>query len=160
MSSARLRKSHSSFFIDNRLRVRFVSRGTGCVKVCRRGRWVKLNRLGFAGNARHHGLGHIQYCQRSPCRLWITMSRARDRRRQWGIWYLVSNRGLPARRAAAEYARRGCCEIVFPQMTKAHFFTSRAGRDHVADFDLPVVDDHAVDQQLDQLPPPGEVQLG
>src|SRR5215204_2645102 len=44
------------FDLLNELKVRFVIRVKGCVKVCRRGRWVKLNRLGFITRARHRDL--------------------------------------------------------------------------------------------------------
>ena len=117
------------FALLDELRVRFVIRVKGCVKVCRRGRWVKLNRLGFVGNARHRDLGRIGYCERSPRRLWISMSRARGRGRRWGVWYLVSNRGLPARRAAAEYGLRWSCEAGFKDAKWwLGFKQSRVGR--------------------------------
>ena len=38
------------------------------------------------------------------------MSRARDKKGQWGIWYLVSNQHLRARQAAKEYSFRFGCE--------------------------------------------------
>jgi hypothetical protein len=95
------------------LGLRFVIRVKGCVKVCRRGQWIKLNRLRFITNARHRDLGRIDYCERTPRRLWVTMSRARQRGGGWGIWYLVSNRPLSARQAAAEYGCRWSCEAGF-----------------------------------------------
>jgi hypothetical protein len=98
------------FDLLQQLKIRFVIRVKGCVKVRRRGRWVKLNRLRFVTQARRRDLGRIEYCQRSPRRLWVTMSRARDNNRRWGVWYLVSNRRLSARRAATEYAFRFACE--------------------------------------------------
>jgi hypothetical protein len=36
-------------------------------------------------------------------------------------------------------------------MTKTHLLAACRGRDHVADLDLLIRDDHAVDQQFDQL---------
>jgi hypothetical protein len=50
-------------------------------------------------------------------------------------------------------------EIVFTQMTKAHFFTCGAGWDDVTDFDLPVTNDHAINEQFDQLPALGEIEF-
>jgi hypothetical protein len=59
----------------------------------------------------------------------------------------------------SHFARRWMVEIVFTQMTKAHFFTSRAGRDDVTNLDLAIIDDHTINQQFDQLPALGEVEL-
>ena len=101
------------FDLLQRLRIGFIIRVKGSVKVCLSRQWLKLNRLRFATCSRHRDLGRIQYCQRSPRRLWVTMSRARDRHGQWGVWYLVSNRALGAKRAAAEYAFRFACEAGF-----------------------------------------------
>ena len=42
-------------------------------------------------------------------------------------------------------------EIVFTQMTKEGIFTIGVGRNHVADFDLVVVNDNTVNEQLNQL---------
>jgi hypothetical protein len=42
-------------------------------------------------------------------------------------------------------------EIVCAQMTKTRVFAVLGGRDHVADLDLFISDDHAVDEQFDQL---------
>ena len=42
-------------------------------------------------------------------------------------------------------------EIVCAQMTKTRMFAVGGGRDHVADLDLFIGDDHAVDEQFDQL---------
>ena len=53
----------------------------------------------------------IRYCESSPQRLWITLSRARDKKGAWGIWYLVSHRPLRAQQMALEYGYRfGCAE--------------------------------------------------
>ena len=51
-------------------------------------------------------LGRLAYCESAPPRLWVTMSRARDRTGQWETWYLIANRGRRAQATAAEYARR------------------------------------------------------
>jgi len=42
-------------------------------------------------------------------------------------------------------------EIVCAQMTKTREFAVGGGRDHVADLDLFIGDDHAIDKQFDQL---------
>jgi conjugative relaxase-like TrwC/TraI family protein len=47
-------------------------------------------------------------------------------------------------------------EMVFPQLTKGRVRAVGCGWQHIADLDLVVGDDHAVDEQLDQQPPLGE----
>jgi hypothetical protein len=91
----------------------FIIRVKGCVKVYHHGHWVKLNCLRFVTYMRHRDLGRISYCQRSPRRLWVTMSRGRNKGGHWGIWYLVSNRSLSARQAGAEYNFGFACEAGF-----------------------------------------------
>lgn len=44
-------------------------------------------------------------------------------------------------------------------MTKDEFFALGAGRDHVADLHLPIVDHDPVDEQLDQVPALSEAQF-
>lgn len=95
------------------LKVEFIIRVKGSTKVCLRGHWCKLNTLSFAGNTRRRNLGHLAYCESSPQRLWVSMSRARDRNGQWGIWYLVSNRARRAGAMAEEYGHRFGCEEGF-----------------------------------------------
>jgi len=95
------------------LGLNFVIRVKNSTKVCYGGHWSKLNQVRFAGNARRRNLGRIQYCASAPRWLWVTMSRARDKQGQWGIWYLVSNQPLRAARMAAEYGYRFCCEEGF-----------------------------------------------
>jgi hypothetical protein len=97
----------------DQLQINYLIRVKGNVKVFRGGHWIKLNRLRFVGNARRRNLGRLPYCQRSPRRLWMTMSRARDKQSKWGVWYLVSNQPLRAEQAAAEYSFRFSCEEGF-----------------------------------------------
>jgi hypothetical protein len=52
------------FALLQQLRVRFVIRVKGCIKVCFRREWRKLNRFGFRGNHRHQTLGHLLYCEK------------------------------------------------------------------------------------------------
>lgn len=101
------------FALLDALRIRFVIRVKGSTKIERRGRWVKLNTVGFAGNTRRFGLGRIGYCESAPCRVWINLSRARTKKGTWGVWYLASNFPLRAGRAAEEYGRRFTCEEGF-----------------------------------------------
>lgn len=101
------------FKLLNTLRVRFTIRVKCDIKVCLNGKWVNLNTLGFQRNSRHRTLGWVEYCQSSPHRLQVTMSRARNKDCQWETWYLVSNTRLKARKAAEEYAHRFGCEEGF-----------------------------------------------
>lgn len=101
------------FELLDQLQIKYIIRVKGSTKVNYRGNWLKLNRLRFEGNARRRSLGRIEYCHNSPRKLWITMSRARDKKGQWGIWYLVSNLPLRAEQAAHEYSRRFGCEEGF-----------------------------------------------
>lgn len=101
------------FELLNRLRIKYIIRVKGSTKVRYRGQWIKLNRLRFVGNTRRRNLGRIEYCHSSPRRMWVTMSRVRDKKGQWGIWHLVSNLSLRAERAATEYGFRFSCEEGF-----------------------------------------------
>ena len=101
------------FALLQQLRVRFVIRVKGSVKVCWHREWRKLNRCGFHGNCRHHSLGHLLYCQKSPRRLWVHQSRARNKAGHWETWFLVSNFARTTRQAATEDAQRFSCEEGF-----------------------------------------------
>ena len=101
------------FELLEELDVTFFIRVKGSVKICLWQSWHKLNLLGFAKNARTRNLGKRLYCESSPHRLFITMSRARNRKGKWGIWYLVSNCSYRAKAAANEYAYRFGCEEGF-----------------------------------------------
>src|SRR5215471_8355046 len=95
------------------LRVAFLIRVKKSTKVCVDGTWRKLSTLGFVGNTRRLALGRLLYCAHAPQALWLTMSRARDKQGQWGLWYLVSNRPYTAQKAVGEYGRRPGCEAGF-----------------------------------------------
>jgi Transposase DDE domain len=95
------------------LGVEFIIRVKGSTKVCVQGQWRHLHTLGFVGNTRQRNLGRLAYCESAPHRLWVTLSRARDAKGQWEIWYLISNRPRRAQATAAEYARRFGCEQGF-----------------------------------------------
>ncbi len=95
------------------LGVAFIIRVKGSTKVYFQRQWCKLHTLRFVGNARQRNLGWLAYCERAPHRLWVTMSRARDRTGQWDAWYLIANRCRRAQATAAEYARRFGCEEGF-----------------------------------------------
>jgi hypothetical protein len=97
----------------DQLKIHYVLRVKGNVKVFCDGCWTKLHQLRFIGNARRRNLGRLPYCERSPRRLWMTMSRARDKQDNWGVWYLVSNQRLRAEQAATEYGFRFDCEEGF-----------------------------------------------
>jgi len=98
------------FALLDDLKINYVIRVKGGVKVFYRGEWVKLNTIRFEGNARRRSLGQLYYCQKSPRRLWITMSRARNKKGDLETWRLVSNLKLRAEPMAREDAFRFCCE--------------------------------------------------
>ncbi len=95
------------------LGVEFIIRVKGSTKVYFQGQWRQLHTLCFEGNARQRNLGHLAYCESSPHRLWVSMSRAREAKGQWELWYLISNRPRRAKVTAVEYARRFGCEQGF-----------------------------------------------
>jgi hypothetical protein len=95
------------------LGVEFIVRVKGCTKVCVQGQWRALSTLGFAGNSRQRTLGRVAYWESAPHRLWVTLSRARDAKGQWELWYLIANRSRRAHATAAEYGRRFGCEQGF-----------------------------------------------
>jgi hypothetical protein len=101
------------FALLQELGVRFVLRVKSCIKVCWPQQWRKLNQIGFAGNTRRRTLGQLFYCEKSPRRLWVHQSRARNRAGQWETWSLVSNHARTAQQATQEYARRFSCEEGF-----------------------------------------------
>ena len=68
---------------------------------------------GVVGNAHQRTLGRLAYCESTPHRLWVTLSRARNAKGQWEIWYLSANRLRRAQGTATEYARRFGCEQGF-----------------------------------------------
>lgn len=95
------------------LGVEFILRVKGSTKVCVQGQWCALGTLGFAGNSRQRNLGCVAYCESTPHRLWVTISRARNTTGGWELWYLIANRSRRAQATAAEYARRFGCEQGF-----------------------------------------------
>jgi hypothetical protein len=95
------------------LGVEFVIRVKGSTKVCVQGRWRALGTLGFVGNARQRTLGRVPYCESTPHRLWVSLSRVRTMTGQWEQWYLISNRWRRAQATAIEYGRRFGCEQGF-----------------------------------------------
>jgi hypothetical protein len=98
------------FALLDDLKVNYIIRVKGTVKVLYHGARVKLNTLRFEGSVRRRSLWRMEYCQRSPRRLWMTMSRARDKKGKWCICHLVSNLPLRAEQAAKEYGFRFGCE--------------------------------------------------
>lgn len=99
--------------VFKQLRVGFVIRTKGNIKVYYNQQWQKLNQLRLPRNQRRRSLGRLRYCQCDPRRLYVTQSRKRDRKGKWGIWYLVSNRPMTAEQTTYEYGRRFSCEEGF-----------------------------------------------
>jgi hypothetical protein len=95
------------------LGVEFIIRVKGSTKVAWQGRWRALHTVPFVGNTRQRNLGRLAYCASAPHRVWVTLSRVRETKGQWEVWYLIANRGRRAHTTAAEYARRFGCEQGF-----------------------------------------------
>lgn len=95
------------------LKIHFVIRVRQDVHVCFRQQWQALKKIRFRGNERHRRLGRIEYCKSAPHSLWVTMSRARNKKGKLETWYLVSNHDGGAARAAREYGCRFSCEEGF-----------------------------------------------
>lgn len=95
------------------LRVGFVIRTKGNIKVYFNQKWRKLKELRLQRNERKRSLGRLRYCERSPRRLYVTQSRKRNRKGKWSIWQLVSNRRMRAEQTTSEYGRRFSCEEGF-----------------------------------------------
>jgi hypothetical protein len=91
----------------------YIIRVKGTTKVYFRGQWRPLRTIRFEGNARRRSLGRVPYCERSPHRLWVGLSRARNQQGQWETWYLISNRARRAEAMADEYRYRFGCEQGF-----------------------------------------------
>jgi hypothetical protein len=72
------------------------------------------------------------------------------------ITSLLDAQAFPAQVLASTYHERWEIEIILSQLTKPRVEAALAGRDHIPDLHIIVGDDHAIDQQFDQLPTPGE----
>lgn len=120
VSRSRIRLTADRGFADEQLfellqelGVPFVLRVKAGIKVRWHSQWVKLKHLRFRTNARRQTLGHLLYCQKSPRRLWIHQSRARNKKGQLETWSLVSNFAKTVHQATSEYERRFGCEEGF-----------------------------------------------
>lgn len=120
LSRRRLRVTADRGFADVELAqlfedlgVEYIIRVKNSTKIFFQGEWRQLKTMGFAGNARQRNLGCLYYCESSPQRLFVSMSRARNREGKWEVWYLLSNRWQRGKQAAEEYARRFGCEQGF-----------------------------------------------
>jgi hypothetical protein len=87
------------------LKVDFVIRTKENVKIFFQGQWRKLKTLRMRGNTRRRGLGRLRYCEKSPRRLFITQSRARNRQGRWGICRNISAAGA----VSAAFGTRNTC---------------------------------------------------
>src|SRR5918998_4366076 len=101
------------FTLLSQLGVTFIIRVKAGTHVYFESRWQKLGKIKFQGHEHHRSFGPLLYCESSPQRLWVSKSRARDSKGNWGIWHLVSNRPYQAHKAADEYGRRFGCEEGF-----------------------------------------------
>ncbi len=91
----------------------YIIRVKNSTKVWIAGEWQQLQRLKFIGNAKRRNLGRVPYCASSPRQLWVGMSRAKNEKGEWEVWYLLSNQEQRAGQMAGEYGRRFGCEQGF-----------------------------------------------
>lgn len=75
--------------------------------------WQSLKALRFTTNSRRRNIGHVPYCESNPHTVWVSLSRVKNEKGKWEVWYLVSNRLTRATQMADEYARRFGCEQGF-----------------------------------------------
>src|ERR671935_282128 len=101
------------FTLLSQLGVTFIIRVKAGTHVAFQGKWRKLGQLRFRGHERHRSFGALPYCESCPQLLWMSKSRARDSKGNWGLWHLVSNRSYAAPAAVPEYRRRFGCEEGF-----------------------------------------------
>ena len=97
----------------DKLKVGYIIRTKGNIKIQVDGQWSKLNTVRFRTNQRRRALGRVAYCESSPQRVFVTMTRKRTKKGKWGVWYLVSNQEMDPATAAREYSRRWNCESGF-----------------------------------------------
>ncbi len=98
------------FTLLSQLGVTCIIRVKAGTHVYVQGKWRTLGQWRFRGNARHRSFGALPYCESCPQRLWVSKSRARDAKGNWGMWHLVSKRSYAALAAVNEYRRRFGCE--------------------------------------------------
>jgi hypothetical protein len=72
------------FTLLSQLGITFIIRVKAGTNVSFQGKWCKLGKLGFRGNEHHRSFGALAYCERCPQRLWVSKSRARDAKGNWG----------------------------------------------------------------------------
>jgi len=77
------------------------------------GKWRKLGQRRFRGHERHRSFGALLDCESGPQRVWVSKSRARDAKGNWGIGHVVSHRPYAAPAAANAYGHRFGCEEGF-----------------------------------------------
>jgi hypothetical protein len=73
------------FTLLNQLGSTFIIRVKAGTHVSCRSTWCKLEQLRFRGNERHRSFGALPYCESCPQRLWVSKSRARDAKGNWGL---------------------------------------------------------------------------
>lgn len=93
--------------------VEHLTRTKASTKVLLKGQWRQFQSLSFTTNSRKRNLGKVNYCESSPHQVYASLSRVKNEKGEWEVWYLISNRKLSATQMAHEYARRFGCEEGF-----------------------------------------------
>jgi hypothetical protein len=101
------------FPLLSQLGVTFSIRVKAGTHVAVQGKWRKVGHWRFRGQERHRSFGALPYCASGPQRVWVSKSRARDAKGNWGIGHWVSHRPYAAPAAANAYGHRFGCEEGF-----------------------------------------------
>jgi len=110
-------------------------------------RWAPNVRYGQRYQGRPRDLWvNVAFCWRLPRHVQRTLHQTRANE----PWYLATNQPS-AQQAVAWYRQRFWIEIVCMQMTKTDVLASRRRRNHIADLNIAVRDNHAIDEQFNQL---------
>jgi len=93
--------------------VEYILRAKASTKVFFNGEWRQLQSLGFVTNSKRRNLGKVNYCESNPHQVYASLSRVKNEKGEWEVWYLISNQPLSASQMADEYACRFGCEEGF-----------------------------------------------
>jgi hypothetical protein len=113
---------------------------------------VTVTRYGKTGTIAVHAFTCLWYSVTGPAP--VTVILVRDKSKTgYDIALVTTEKNPGITRVVERYAARWAIEMVFTQLAKRAVRPVGGGREHVADLDVAVGDDDAVDEQLGQLPP-------
>lgn len=95
------------------LGVSYIIRVKRSHKVLIGGEWVRIGSLNWQKNQRRRSWGKVWYCESNPKRVHFCQSRQKNKKGEWGVWNLISNRPISAKKMSREYGCRFGCEEGF-----------------------------------------------